>query len=154
MLLQGTPLAQPQGILFDSLGRNRQEIINHEKNSKIHNDLVNAMKTSQRIMREDLHHYIDQNIRAENAISCRVFSAVYFGIKNMGSSLGGLEDLVDMAKRRYNVELGQGCSSRRTLTHILHSINKSMKNRLNTHIANSDDPIVVLFDGSTARGLF
>ena len=150
MLLKDTPIALPEGILLDSKDGNRDQILNHATNSKIHRDLINAMKTSGRIAQEDLSANIQ--ISDANAISARVFDAVFLGQNSLGISLDRLSDLLKLLKVRYNVELGKGCTTRWTQTRIMKSIATSMHSRLVLHIQTKDDPLVLLFDGSTDKG--
>ena len=130
----------------------RREIENHATNCKIHNDLVNTLKTSERIKLEDLTHYTNGKIDSKNIITARAFAAIYVGIADLGASLNSLPHMMKLIKNRYHVEIGKHCKSPTTITNIVHSISKSMHTRLCNHIKNSNLPIVVIFDGSTDRG--
>ena len=137
-------------IIFFSISR--REIENHATNCKIHNDLINTLKTSDRIKREDLTHYTTGKIDTENVITARAFAGIYVGIADLGASLNSIPHMMKLIKNRYHVEIGEHCKSPTTITNIVHSISKSMHTRLCNHIKNSKLPIVVIFDGSTDRG--
>ena len=125
---------------------------NHAINCKVHNDLINSMKTSERIRLADLTLYTNGKIDSANVVTARVFAAVFVAINDLGASLNSIPTMVDLIKKRYHVELGQNCKSRPTLTNIVHSISKSMHNRLCDYIRTLQTPLVVIFDGSNDRG--
>ena len=148
ILLKDTPLALPDGILLNEKGLNRKEILNHATNSKIHRDLVNALKTSEKISLEDINFQVS----SRNAVSARVFAAMFLGVNSLGVAIDKLPEMLKLLKVRYRVELGKGCTSSWSHARIIHSISYSMQDRLLIHMRNTNDPIVVLFDGSTDRG--
>ena len=152
ILLKDTPLALPEGILLNEIGLNREAILNHATNSKIHRDLVNALKTSEKISLEDFSVYITGQISSPNAVSARVFDALFLGINSLGVAIDKLPEVLKLLKVRYGVELGKGCTSSWSHARIIHSMSYSMQDRLLLHMRNTNDPIVVLFDGSTDRG--
>ena len=56
--------------------------------------------------------------------------------------------------RTHNVIVGENCRSSGTLAKIGLSISNSMHRRLTTFIQGTRNPIVVLIDGSTDKGLY
>ena len=84
-------------------------------------------------------------------VTARVFAAVFVAVNDMGTSLVSIPTMLDLIKNRYHVDLGQNCKSHTTLTNIVHSISKSMHNRLCDYIRTLQTPLVVIFDGSNDR---
>ena len=124
---------------------------NHATNCKIHNDLINSMKTSERIRLADLTLYTNGKIDRANVVTARVFAAVFVSINDMGSSLISIPTMLDLIRDRYHVELGRNCKSTATITNIVHSISQSMHNRLCDYLRTLELPVVVVFDGSNDR---
>ena len=87
----------------------------------------------------------------KNVVSARVFRAVYLGINSMGASINSIPVMIELM-RAQGLHMGEHCRSRRTLTNIIHSMSDSMHVRLCTYIKNSNDPMVIIFDGSTDKG--
>ena len=121
--------------------------MNHARNSKIHNALIERLKTTDRIAKEDLTMYSNGKMDRENVVTARVFRSVYVCVNGMGASMNSLPQMIQLMKV-HNTIIGANCGSPGTLTNICTSISDSMHLRLCTHVQTTRLPMVLLFDGS------
>ena len=88
----------------------RDAINDHARNNKVHNAIVERLKTTERIYNEDLTLYTNQKLVRENVVTARVFRSVYCATK-MGSSTNSLPEMMHLM-RAHNVIVGQNCKDR------------------------------------------
>ena len=121
--------------------------MNHARNSKIHNALVDRLKTTARIANEDLTLYANGKMDRANVVTARVFRGVWVCLQGMGASMNSLPQMIQLMQVHQTI-VGTNCGSAGTLTKIGISMSDSMHGRLCTHVQTTPLPMVLLFDGS------
>ena len=121
--------------------------MNHARNNKIHNALIDRLKTTARIAKEDMTMYANGKMDPANAVSARVFRGVWVCLQGMGASMNSLPQMIRLMQVHRTI-IGTNCGSPGTLTKIGISMSDSMHMRLCTHVQTTRLPVVLLFDGS------